>query len=247
MTCSLCPDPSSRCDPWSHQPLREVAHHQSEEHSCFSFEDVSFQSADALDSCDQGLLKFMLPLGLVYFAEYFINQGLVGSVASASLLMFWCYSPTGVEFDLFFLPRWSSFISPISSWATLSSIVGQFTSQRVTVMDLHCLNLAAGAPWLCVCVRAGTRRCTRSVCWCLDRPSVALRSGSCGSWLCCRSEFCTELPLRIIQFPMLSFMLALTLSASSHKKHTLICSLLVICWESLVAYPQLKVSEDPHF
>lgn len=85
----------------------------------------------------------------------------------------------------FCFPRWSSSISPVSSWATLSSIVGQFTSQSVTVMDLHCLKLH---PWLCVC--SGTRRCTRSVCCCLDPPSAALRSGSCGSWLCCRSEFC---------------------------------------------------------
>lgn len=32
--------------------------------------------------CEQGLLKFVFPLGLVYFAEYFINQGLVSSGAS---------------------------------------------------------------------------------------------------------------------------------------------------------------------
>uniref|UniRef100_A0A7N8XJB8 Battenin n=1 Tax=Mastacembelus armatus TaxID=205130 RepID=A0A7N8XJB8_9TELE len=30
-----------------------------------------------LGSCDQGLLKFVIPLGVVYFAEYFINQGLM--------------------------------------------------------------------------------------------------------------------------------------------------------------------------
>lgn len=29
--------------------------------------------------CEQGLLKFVFPLGLVYFAEYFINQGLASS------------------------------------------------------------------------------------------------------------------------------------------------------------------------
>uniref|UniRef100_A0A4W6E4U9 Battenin n=1 Tax=Lates calcarifer TaxID=8187 RepID=A0A4W6E4U9_LATCA len=28
-------------------------------------------------SCEKGLLKFVVPLGLVYFAEYFINQGLM--------------------------------------------------------------------------------------------------------------------------------------------------------------------------
>ncbi|TNM97421.1 hypothetical protein fugu_015577 [Takifugu bimaculatus] len=32
---------------------------------------------DPLVSCNQSLLKFMFPLGLVYFAEYFINQGLM--------------------------------------------------------------------------------------------------------------------------------------------------------------------------
>lgn len=37
------------------------------------------------DSCEQGLLKFVLPLGLVYFAEYFINQGLVSASAPPSV------------------------------------------------------------------------------------------------------------------------------------------------------------------
>lgn len=37
---------------------------------------VTSSRADCAAS-EQGLLKFMFPLGLVYFAEYFINQGLV--------------------------------------------------------------------------------------------------------------------------------------------------------------------------
>lgn len=85
-----------------------------------------FISVDPPVSCNQGLLKFMCPLALVYFAEYFINQGLVGSLVSIFLCR---YSPTGAEFDLFSFSRWSSSISPISSWPTLSSIAGQLTSQ----------------------------------------------------------------------------------------------------------------------
>lgn len=85
-----------------------------------------FISVDPPASCNQGLLKFMCPLGVVYFAEYFINQGLVGSLVSIFLCR---YSPTGAEFDLFSFSRWSYSISPISSWPTLSSIAGQLTSQ----------------------------------------------------------------------------------------------------------------------
>lgn len=39
----------------------------------------------SFDSCEQSLLKFVLPLGLVYFAEYFINQGLVSSLVPSSI------------------------------------------------------------------------------------------------------------------------------------------------------------------
>ena len=31
----------------------------------------------------QGLLRFVVPLGVVYFAEYFINQGLVSKASVA--------------------------------------------------------------------------------------------------------------------------------------------------------------------
>lgn len=35
--------------------------------------------------CVQGLLGFVVPLGLVYFAEYFINQGMVSSLVPSGL------------------------------------------------------------------------------------------------------------------------------------------------------------------
>lgn len=48
---------------------------------------LSVKSVDPLVSCNQSLLKFMFPLGLVYFAEYFINQGLVGLLVSITDLL----------------------------------------------------------------------------------------------------------------------------------------------------------------
>ena len=54
------------------------------------------------DSCVQGLLKFVFPLALVYFAEYFINQGLVSShVATFEL-------PSDSQCGLVVLGQWQS-------------------------------------------------------------------------------------------------------------------------------------------
>lgn len=63
---------------------RETAHPQSKPTSPFRREYlcVFFIGYANVFLCEQGLLKFVFPLGLVYFAEYFINQGLVSSGAS---------------------------------------------------------------------------------------------------------------------------------------------------------------------
>lgn len=42
------------------------------------------QTVTELDFCEQGLWRFVLPLGVVYLTEYFINQGLVSPLMPSS-------------------------------------------------------------------------------------------------------------------------------------------------------------------
>lgn len=60
-----------------------------------------------VDSWEQGLLRFVFPLGLVYFAEYFINQGLVSYLVPSGITFislhvvkptsFWCWLYGGMS------------------------------------------------------------------------------------------------------------------------------------------------------
>lgn len=120
-------------DPWTPQPHREAARHQSKEHSCFRFEKSVCSKCWPLVSCNQSLLKFMFPLGLVYFAEYFINQGLVGLIVSISHLLLladrsWVWSLFFSQMELLYFPnfflnhaeqyRWSVCLTEASPWRT---------------------------------------------------------------------------------------------------------------------------------
>lgn len=70
---------------WTSNLHGETAHPQSKPTSLFRCEYLCvFIDYTNVFLCEQGLLKFVFPLGLVYFAEYFINQGLVSSGASHS-------------------------------------------------------------------------------------------------------------------------------------------------------------------
>uniref|UniRef100_A0A3P9ARH2 Battenin n=1 Tax=Maylandia zebra TaxID=106582 RepID=A0A3P9ARH2_9CICH len=46
--------------------------------------DEEDQTVTELDFCEQGLWRFVLPLGVVYLTEYFINQGLVSPLMPSS-------------------------------------------------------------------------------------------------------------------------------------------------------------------
>lgn len=70
-------------------------------------------------SCEQGLLGFVFPLGLVYFAEYFINQGLVSSLV-----------PSGITFILLHVVmpnptswRYEMYLEATETFPYISSVV----------------------------------------------------------------------------------------------------------------------------
>uniref|UniRef100_A0A3B5LT92 Battenin n=1 Tax=Xiphophorus couchianus TaxID=32473 RepID=A0A3B5LT92_9TELE len=61
-------------------PAGEVSCHQGKciSHTFGKLSSLSSNTKSSYCSCEQGLLlPFVIPLGLVYFAEYFINQGLM--------------------------------------------------------------------------------------------------------------------------------------------------------------------------
>uniref|UniRef100_A0A3B3DI59 Battenin n=1 Tax=Oryzias melastigma TaxID=30732 RepID=A0A3B3DI59_ORYME len=81
--CLLVPPPS--LPQWSRKEVPyaalgseedQVEESEEEEDIRLPLQRVTSSRADCAAS-EQGLLKFMFPLGLVYFAEYFINQGLM--------------------------------------------------------------------------------------------------------------------------------------------------------------------------
>lgn len=74
---SLPPECDSGQELWTSHLQREMLCHQSKWTPHWSHAAVLVGCVT--DSCEQGLVKFILPLGLVYLAEYFINQGLVSS------------------------------------------------------------------------------------------------------------------------------------------------------------------------
>uniref|UniRef100_A0A665U2H8 Battenin n=1 Tax=Echeneis naucrates TaxID=173247 RepID=A0A665U2H8_ECHNA len=78
--CSLPLEYNRRWKHWASHLLRETACHQSE-CALHYMPDLSISVLVWLHNYslfwEQGLLKFVFPLGVVYFAEYFINQGLM--------------------------------------------------------------------------------------------------------------------------------------------------------------------------
>uniref|UniRef100_A0A3Q4H5C6 CLN3 lysosomal/endosomal transmembrane protein, battenin n=1 Tax=Neolamprologus brichardi TaxID=32507 RepID=A0A3Q4H5C6_NEOBR len=62
---------------WASQFQRETVCYQSK-YTVYLFDLKLFsQTVTELDFCEQGLWRFVLPLGVVYLTEYFINQGLM--------------------------------------------------------------------------------------------------------------------------------------------------------------------------
>ncbi|XP_073695168.1 battenin [Garra rufa] len=127
-----------------HSPSREVNSHErrplieeetdTDENSETTQEEQEDKNIRPLSFTDQmyiikGLLKFIVPLGVVYFAEYFINQGLME-------LLYFPHSPLSHAEQY----RWYQALYQIGVFASRTSLVC-FKIRKIFLMSiLQCLN-----------------------------------------------------------------------------------------------------------
>lgn len=181
-------------------PAGEVSCHQGKciSHTFGKCSSLSSNTKSSYCSCEQGLLlPFVIPLGLVYFAEYFINQGLVSSLVTSGLTLISLHAVilcemigimssnyhegeiilfyNKITINIFMRRILIFFLLYLSDGAPVFSQLFLITCGTVSLVSKPSFYLIFRICFIqmegsdcCLCICSGTRPYTRLVCLCPD-------------------------------------------------------------------------------